>query len=494
MSKFNTLPKAKREANVGGGTGFSRGDSQLDLKKEFISIIFNSMLKSGSYYETETSRIKKIRDMVRVIKSEEFLLKAMVYTRTVLNLRSVSHVIACAILDEIKGNEDTKLALSMIMLRPDDATEIVALWNTLADGRNIPNSLRKATRYNLENKWDAYQLKKYYGNGKVKVSDLIKLTHPRDRKGLFKMALDNNLPAIKTAQTINAQGGSEKERSGLYIKELLEGKLGVMAALKNITKIVTHDNRNTSLPLLHKLLTNKGRIHKSKVLPFRFAQAYDAIKESNMGFLGNQIQEILEDGFKLSAVNMGLVNEGETVAVLLDASASMGHQLSSPFGIGKVMTAAILAGLDTSTSVGVMWATESKVITVDVNKPLESASRWYGDCGGGTNLGQAVDYLINENYIADVVIILTDMQQNSIGGYSPWGGERKDFNTLKKEYMKLNPNVKFIFWNLEGYGGAAPAVLDHGTVELCGFSEKMLEFVPLLMKDKNAIIESIMAL
>jgi len=491
MSKFNTLPKAKREGNIGGGVGFARGDSQIELQREFMSVIFTSMLKSGSFYESEASRIRKIRTMVRSIKSEEFLLKVMVYTRTVLNLRSVSHVVACAVLDEIKGNVDTKIALSMTMVRPDDATEIVALWNEVGDGRNIPNALRKAIKYNFENKWDAYRLKKYYGNGKVKVPDLIKLTHPKDTKGLFKMALEDTLPNITTAQTINAQGG--EDRSDLYVGQLLEGKLGVMAALKNITKIVTKSNQDTTLPLLHRLLADKERVRKSKVLPFRFAQAYDAVEDMSMGFLGKQMLDILEMGFKASAVNLGLVESGKTVAVLLDASGSMGSSDSSPFGIGKIMTSALLAGLDNSYSIGVKWATESKVISIDSNKPLESAANMTPNCGGGTNLGQAIDYLIKENYVADIVIILTDMQENVIG-YNAWSGSTRSFDSLKKEYMRLNPNVKFIFWNLEGYGGAAPAVLNHNVLELSGFSEKMLELIPLLLKDKNAIIKEVMAL
>ena len=198
---------------------------------------------------------------------------------------------------------------------------------------------------------------------------------------------------------------------------------------------------------------------------------------------------MIEQGFINSAVNLELVEEGQTVALLLDESASMGSMQKSPFYHGKVMMAAMLSGLSNVNTIGLTWATTTR--QVNFTSPMDFVSTARAN-GGGTNLGQAIDVLIANQYVADVVVIFTDMQENNIGNY--WGSNGRTFAQMRKEYMKINPSAKFIFWNLEGYGGATPMKLSHNVLEVSGFSEKMLELIPLVMKDKDAIIKQIMAL
>ncbi len=491
MSKFNKFAKQRPDTvNVAGAPAYARTNTQQEL----VSIVLNSMLKGDSYYETEQARIANIVQLTMLEPSSEFLMKLYVYTRTVFNLRSVSHILAVALLTKIKGDADLRIALQMAMVRPDDATEIVALWNITQESM-IPNALRKAIKHNLEHKWDAYQLKKYFGNGKVKVSDLIKLTHPNphatDNAGMFLQALNGELPNIETAQTVNASstGG---DRAETYINMMVEGKLGVMAALKNINKMFSAGSEytNQALSELEKLLTNKYKVEKSRVLPFRFAQAYEAIYTDTTidGFTRNRILEIIDFGFANSAVNLELVEEGQTVALLLDESGSMGSGDGSPFYQGKVMTASLLAGLPSASAVGFLWADTTR--QVGFSTPMKFVQETHTQ-GMSTNLGQAIDALITQKFMADVVIVLTDMQENQIGGYYSNSGS---FDEMRKRYLKLSPKTKFIFWNLNGYGGGTPMKLQNNVLEVVGFSERMLKLIPLMLKDKDGIIKDIMAL
>jgi len=489
MSKFNSLAKAKRTTkNIAGLPAYAREDTQQEL----VSVVLNSMMKSDSFYETDVQRIDHIITLVDQISSTEFLMKLYVYTRTVFNLRSVSHLLAVALLGRIKGDPDLRIALQMGMVRPDDATEIVAAWNTFNKGKMIPNSLRKAIKTNLETKWSAYQLKKYFGGSqKVKVSNLINMTHPKakdhDQSVMFKQALQGELPNIETVQTVNASTSNGDERAATYVNMMIERKLGVMGALKNVTKMFSNPElHNQALSEFDKLISNKDAVKRSQVLPFRFAQAYEAVYDDKSidGFVRGRILEVIDNGFANSFVNLNLVEEGQTVAMLLDESGSMGDGQTSPFYQGKVMLASMMAGLPSASSVSYLWAESTH--RVSMASPMAFVQNTQAR-GYGTNLAQAVQHLMDENFIADVMIIFTDMQENQISSY---GG----FKELAGEYRRKNPNTKFVFWNLQGYGGSTPMLLSDGVLEVCGFSDRMLQLIPLMLKDKDGIIKDIMAL
>ena len=489
MSKFNTATKAKRTTtNVAGMPAYARENNQQEL----VSVVLNSMMKQDSYYESEEQRINHIFELVNKEQSEEFLMKLYVYTRTIFNLRSVSHVLAVALLDRIKGDPDFRIALQMGMVRPDDATEIVALWNLLNSGKMIPNALRKAIKFNLENKWSAYQLKKYFGNGhKVKVPDLIKLAHPApksaDDEYMFKQAMEGTLPNIETVQTVNASTTDGDERAATYINMMIEHKLGVMGALKNVTKMFSNPElHNQALSEFDKLISSKKAVKRSQVLPFRFAQAYEAVYDDNTidGFVRGRILEVIDNGFANSFVNLNLVEEGKTVAMLLDESGSMGNGQASPFYQGKVMLASMMAGLPSASSVSYLWAESTH--RVSMASPMMFVKTTQAR-GWGTNLAQAVAHLMEDNFIADVMIIFTDMQENQVNN-------RGGFKELANLYRQKNPNTKFVFWNLQGYGAGTPMKLSDNVLEVAGFSERMLQLIPLMLKDKDGIIKDIMAL
>jgi len=109
--------------------------------------------------------------------------------------------------------------------------------------------------------------------------------------------------------------------------------------------------------------------------------------------------------------------------------------------------------------------------------------------GGGTDLGGAISDLIKTKTVVDKLVIFTDMQENQIGG---WGG--KSFSESLKDYRKINPNVKVLFWNLEGYGKGTPMKLSHDVLEVSGYSDKILSVIPKMWKDKNALINEIEAI
>ena len=498
MGKFNETTATTRRpntTNLAGAPAFKR----TDFKMEVASVILNSMLNGDSFYETEAERLNRIESMI--IDNPEhskFLSKAMVYVRNEGNLRSVSHYLGVLLTENVKGTKFLKPALIKTMFRADDMLEMVALWNTRNPDKMVPNSLRRAIRDRLENRFDAYALKKYYGTGAVKMSNLINLTHPRPKDDaqrlMFKQALEGTLPNIDTVQTVNASSTGE-DRAQNYANMLKERKLGYMGALKNIKNILESGASEETIDALCDLLVNENAVLKSKVLPFRFTQAYAMVDEMSTDKIKvKKVLKAIEQGFIISARNIPIVEQGESIAILLDESGSMGswgaqEKLTdtTPFMRGKTLMASMLTGLDKDRTLGYLWADYTREVSID-GSPMEFLKRTQTQ-GGGTNLGEAISDLIKTKTFVDKLVVFTDMQQNQFG---KWSGE--GFKEMVQRYRAINPNVKVLFWNLEGYGGGTPMKLDHDILEVAGFSDKMLSIIPKMWKDKDALIKEIEAI
>lgn len=486
MSKFNSkTPQTKSNSvNMAGGKSYSR-----DTKKEIASVVLSSMLNGDSYYESEIQRIDRIENILKNPEMAEFIAKVMVYVRNEGNLRSVSHIIANSLAENVKGEKYLRKAFKKTFIRPDDLTEVLSLWNTKHQGKMVPNSLRRAFKDALES-FSEYQLKKYEGKrNKVKLRDVVKLAHP---KGDFKALIEGTLKPVQTAQTVNA-GSTGEERAENYKEMLKERKLGYMAALKNIKNIIEAGADEETIDLLCALFRNEKACLNSKVLPFRFTQAYNAIKNLGMDrILNKKLVKAVEDGFILSARNVKLVEEDEKVAVLLDESGSMGEAEGSPFMIGKTLMASMLTGLDKNNTVGYLWADSAREVSVD-GSPFEFIERTHTK-GGGTDVWAAISGLISSRTYVDKIVVVTDMQMYNMHQYG-WGKSgSREFKDMIKEYRKINPNVKVLFWNVQGYGGGTPIALNHDILEVSGFSDKLLDVVSKMWKDKDALVKEIEAI
>lgn len=494
MSKFNSTIAQNSQAdtvNLAGGNAYS-----LDNKRELASLVLTSLMNGDSYYETEKARFERILSLCTNSEDAEFVAKAMIYTRTVGNLRSVSHIMANALVENVKGSQFLRAALRQTFVRPDDLTETLALWNSRNPKQMVPNVLRRAMKDALET-YDNYQLKKYEGTrNKVKLRDVVKLAHPKSDKADFKALIEGALPAIQTAQTVNA--GSEN-RADSYKEMLKNRKLGYMGALKNIKNILEANADEETIDMLCDLLRNEKACLSSRVLPFRFTQAYSMIESLPGDRIKNRkILKAIEDGFVLSAQNLEIVEPGEKVALLLDESGSMqgwDDSISdkSPWMIGKTICASMLTGLDKDNTICYTWADYATERDIS-GSPFDFIKRTKTQ-GGGTDVWAPFEKLIKTRTYVDKIVIFTDMQMYNIGSWSRYSAQRdpREFKDIVKEYRKINPDVKVLFWDLQGHG-TTPMKIDHDILQLSGFSDKMLSVVPKIWKDKDALIHEIEAI
>lgn len=496
MSKFNNNAKTKTQSNstnMAGGESFKRED----FRNEVCALILNSMLMGNSFYEKEQSRINRVVNVVKNNKEEaEFLAKAMVFARNDGNLRSISHILGANLVENVKGVDYLRPALFKTLIRPDDALEMVSLYLSNNKDTKVPNVLQRAINDAFENKWDEYQLKKYSANSKeLKLKDLVKMFRPNPTNlvklgkakdtNVFKRLIEDKLDNIQTAQTVNA-GSTGKERKEQY-KEMLKTKtLGYMAALKNLNNILDTKLGEKSFNRLCDLLINEKAILGSKVLPFRFVQAYNEVSKNVVldKFEMKKILEAIEKGFAISSGCIPIINKNEKLAILLDESSSMGNHDKSPFTIGKTLMASMLCGLDKRNVLGYFWATTPREVDID-QSPMKFVKNTHSH-GGGTALSSAFKALINKKTFVDKIVIFTDEQ-----GY---GDTFRELNGYLRDYRKINPKVKILFWNLEGYKGGTPFKLDDNVLEMHGYSDKLLELIPYIWENKNALIDKIEAI
>ena len=83
--------------------------------------------------------------------------------------------------------------------------------------------------------------------------------------------------------------------------------------------------------------------------------------------------------------------------------------------------------------------------------------------------------------------MLSDMQLYSSYGY--YGYNNDDFDSYWNSYRsQVNPHVKMLFWDLQGYGRGTPLELKNDILMASGFSDKLLSVIPKMWKDENALV------
>ena len=394
------------------------------------------------------------------------------------------------LIENVKGEPFVRKALEKTIIRPDDMTELLSLWNTRHKGSMVPNAMRKAFKFALETKFDEYQFRKYaQPRAKVKLRDVVKLAHPSPKnfkdETIFKRVIEGNLKNIDTAQTINASKTGE-ERVQAYVEQIKSGTMGYMAAVKNIRTMIANGMTEDDLKAWSNFITDANRVKKSMLLPTRFLDGWNAVKELPMDeFTKKIVKKALERAFGISAGNTNIVEDGEKIALLLDESYSMNGK---PFTIGTALSASMKVGLDDDKCLVYTWADKCRKRETDGLSPFDFIDSM--NCqGGGTDVAAPFKELIRTKTNVDSIVIFTDEQM--FGAWGNMGDQVKNYLAIYKK--EVNPNVKVLFWNLAGYDGGSPIDLEkeQEVFECAGFSDKMLQVIPKLWHDKGFLIKEI---
>lgn len=481
MGKFNATvskPKTLTE-NLAGGQAYSQ-TNELAL----VSMLLTSFV-NDQFYKSGSTTLKDLKALSEKIGDKEFVAKAAIYARDKFGMRSITHGLAGELTSQLAGFEWAKSFYDKVVVRPDDMTEILAYYLSNKTGKGkakFPNALKKgfATAFD---KFDGYQIAKYKGENKdVKLVDVVNIVHPvpTDRnKEALNLLINGKLKNTETWEAkLSAAGQAaegEEDLSKLKAEawgELISAKkIGYFALLRNLRNIISQ--APSAVDAACEMLVSENLIKKSRVLPFRFATAYDEISKLGSDSSVRKVLVAINQALEVSLVNVPKF-DGETL-VVMDVSGSMSgrpSEIASLFG-------AILAKVN---SCDVMtFSTDAQYKSYN---PLDSVMTIRGSfrySGGGTNF-KAIFNKANKKY--DRVIILSDMQ-GWIGHTTP----SSEFASYKKKHG-ANPYV--YSWDLAGLGTLQ--FPESNVFGLAGFSDKVFDIMKLMEVDRKALFNEIKAI
>lgn len=547
MSKFNSKNEGVKPTVI---NEMGEKAYQLNAKEELVSTCMTTFLQ-GAYYENEQEETKRILTKLNEV-DPLFAAKLAIYVRNEGKLRSVSHLIASTIAERASGYEWTKRFYDKIAVRPDDLSEILSCYGArngmdLKKVRKIPNSMKKGFKKALE-RFDAYQIDKYKMNNRsISMIDLVNIFKPKGNKKNAKafeyLMNGKSLSSLYTnkilekeltkagqkAKTVEEKEIAKEEAITTVLENV--GGMPIFNLLRNLRNILLYAPGQVDEACRQLRIENK--ILNSKLLPFRFATAYEEIE--NMGYeekkpstsimfesdktqnkvsyteffeLKTKILDAIEDAMQISCKNIPVL-EGNT-AILVDHSGSVrgdggGHSRVSAFSkttramIGNLF-GSMMAYAQDDVYIGLFG---DKLINVPVDrsmKMLDFNKMSYdmgAKCGGSTEHGI---YTFFRNAIAekkkiDNIIVFSDCQIGP-NGHTPWYGtsvlERSaSFQDLIKEFKKINPMCNIVVVNINQTKGNSVFHETQRILNIAGWSSNIFDLLTSKLKGFKAMIEEI---
>jgi 60 kDa SS-A/Ro ribonucleoprotein len=314
MGRFNEPSTINtRTTNLAGGSAFV-----MTPELELVTFLLTNFLNDQFYRSGKTAE-KGLKKLVAAVDAK-FAAQAAIYARNEFGMRTVTHAVAGEIAGVVKGAEWTKRFFDKVVRRPDDMTEILAYYYANY-GKNEPNALRKGFAKALE-RFDEYQLAKYRNSkNAVSLVDIVNLVHPAHTDAIGKLVRDE-LRNEDTFESKLSKAGqsedSEKAKGEAWAELVNSGKISYFALLRNLRNIIQDAPEVTEKAVA--LLTDRKRIQKSLVLPFRYLSAIDEIEKLS----GRESKEVirgLNRAIDISTSNVPKF-DGETL-VAVDTSGSM---------------------------------------------------------------------------------------------------------------------------------------------------------------------------
>ncbi len=419
--------------------------------------ILNTVKLEPQYYRSESRTMTDLKDLVWKLgqKDAYFVAQAIVWSRCLgEGMRSVNHLAAALLAPFAAGtnwgrrfygpfDRKTKAGGGCIY-RLDDMSEIKDAFSAL-NSSPLTNAMKKGFASALLSA-GAYELAKYSKT----VIDITNLVHPDVSKSKATVILDgkeeNVIDALMKGQTIpadtweraNSEAGqivTEAVRTGKLSQEkakevltqakndnwedlLKEGKLGILAAVRNLRNILDGDSRNV-IDLVCALVQDGEKIRNGKVMPYQLEFAMTAVQESGKGktAIGRQVLDALEKGMIAALPNLRTLLTGRTL-VIVDCSGSMTYSAYSPTGRLKsscLDKAAVLAAMLAKGANAdiIVFGSIAKRLPYNPNDSLGTiAAEVKKNDLGGTNISSAFDLITGEKAKYDRIFLLSDNEVN----------------------------------------------------------------------------------
>jgi 60 kDa SS-A/Ro ribonucleoprotein len=460
-----------------------QGCSAYALSDELRLIsLLNTVKLAPQYYRNENEMVKELRNIIErlALKDPYFVAQAIVYSRCIgEGMRSINHLAAALLAPFISGEDYAKRFYGPFnrtiqgggcIYRPDDMKEIKDVYSMLSFSK-LTNAMKRGFATAIEG-FDKYQLVKY----KKSIIDISNLVHPNSTKsnatftyhdGEFKVldALMKGITVpIDTWEVKNTKAGQEvadkvirgelskeeakdvlaKAKNDNWESLLLDGKLGILAALRNICNMLKTP-KDSVIEALCDLISNGALIKAGKIMPYQIDYAYEMVKmQYATTSEGRKVLRALELGYERAVPNLAEDLPGRT-CVMIDCSGSM-HYESCYFNGNKTTqsTPADKAGLIGATIAKatnadiVRFGSDAEFISYDPNDSVFTLGKDFVNVNmGGTSIATAFKLITDANKKYDRIIILSDNECNMGLRYS----SESRFNWTDTAYAEYVRNV-----------------------------------------------------
>lgn len=388
------------------GAKAQRISPELELRRS----VMTCMLWENTFYESGSDIANRISALVQQVDPEKVCEIAR-DARHRMYLRHVPLLLACELAKRPGPKPYLEELLSDIIQRADEPGEFLSMYwrdapNPRPKGfRPIASSVKRGLAKAFT-KFDAYRLAKYNRDSKVKLRDVLFLTHPKPKDAeqaeVWKHLVDGTLESPDTWEVALSAGSNKKET---WERLLREGKLGGLAVLRNLRNM---EKVNVDESLIRSRLSQGIK----KALPFRFIAAAKHVPK---------MEDAIE-GAMLKAVE-GVNHLSGSTLLVVDISGSMWCKLSKRSEMDRIDAAAGLTILcrEICEKPTIYATAGDDGHRVHATKELP-ARRGFALCdllqenrmglgGGGIFLVQCMDYISKkEKHGFDRVIVLTDEQ------------------------------------------------------------------------------------
>ena len=470
-----------------------QGCAAYSLSDELRLIsMLNTIKLEPQFYRSENQTMRELRDLIERIglKDPYFVAQAIVYSRCLgEGMRSVNHLAAALLAPFISGKEyakrfyglwDKKEKKGGCIYRVDDMSEIKDVYAAL-NKSTLSNSMKKGFAAVLE-ALDTYQLAKY----KDTVIDMANLTHPKSALSKAEIVVDGKKMKVidalmkgitvsaDTWEVANSEAGQEVAKAvkaGKLTKAeaeatlanakndnweamLTEGKLGILAAIRNIRSMLKSPRKEV-IDALCKLVSNGEAIRNGKIMPYQIDYAYEVVKkEFSNSADGRRVMEALLKGYEYAVPNLAEALPGRT-CVMVDCSGSMNTYCTQAGQRSNIATSAaekaglIAATIAKATNADVVrFGSHAEFYSYDPNESVFSLGRKIGhDNMGGTSIPSAFELIRNAKRQYDRIILLSD---NECNARSYWSGDWVSGAYKKYVHDVANPYVYAV--DLASYG------------------------------------------
>lgn len=533
MENITTFVESIRTANLNPKTHLNRAGAPSfyrDLKEQVVQILITQTL-SNTFYASAQELGQEAMEVLLKARSEcpEFLAKALVYARNKGLLRTMP-VLGLAVLSGSRQAKEHFLAVfNQVVRTPDDLRTFVVLCKSgVIPGRNgLGGMTRDAVASWLENLSEYHAVK--YGSAasrEITLRDILRLAHPKpqnealaERFGYLVKGKEGLRESVALNPQIRALEALKKATTEEETLNLIrQGKLpfevvlpSVKATSPAIWSALLHNApyfnllRNLVTFTRHGVfqneeevgyavtrLTDPVAVQRSKVMPFRFFQAWQQYCQTDNQ--DSRISNALRAALELSFVNLPSLGS-RTVAIGTDVSGSMSSLVSERSSASCIDIAGIFTG-------ALLKRTEGRVIPLpfdtDVHldaglsgrdEILTTCDKISRMCGGGTAIGAPMEHLLRQAISVDVFIGITDNEDWAYGhGYSCSGS----FLDLWRSYrQQVNSQARAYLLTIASYRDAVAPQGEEGVRFIYGWSDSVPKYIAQDLEGGSGQIQEI---